>query len=521
MKNLLLGISAIVLLFTACQRDGAKDKATTNPDSNPNNVLESNNSAIKPNDSAPMSKDQLDERIKAIMQTKKDFNWAWMDDYFFWSAVNATRPIVAIGYKPTGESDISDKIHEIDLNSKNWKATHDALVAFILTEYNTLHSDKPLTQKDIMIEDDNVLPRIVVRMADYDVLAKIRHLKNVRYMDVLDYGINGDERSGSGCSGTLPASVPTVDLTTITPNARVPWNFTTMGIPAAWNATGAANGAGITIGVIDAGISSTQPMLNADFASGLSTGRTVTTSATYGTSAFNTCTHGTSMCGLAVGPRNNSGATMGVAWKSNLKFIRGAEDVILDGSDEQTGVKNAMIEMGNTAAVKVISISLGTPFYSGTLEDGVNYAYGKGKMIFAAAGTSTSFLSWWGVIYPAKLEKCVAMTGIKENGATCAICHDGSEVDFTITMERTADSNRNSMSYYSSGTAPSYVGGSSCATAMGAGIAALVWSATPSLTREKVLTALSTTAQYKASKNGTWGWGRIDPSAAIAKGKTL
>jgi hypothetical protein len=226
------------------------------------------------------------------------------------------------------------------------------------------------------------------------------------------------------------------------------------------------------------------------------------------------------MAGLATGPRNNSGATMGVAWRSNLNFIRAAEDVVLDGADEQTGVKNAMVQMGDNANVKIISLSLGTPFSSGTLEDGVNYAYNKGKLIFAAGGTSLSWLSWWGVIYPAKLDKCVAMTGIKENGSTCTVCHDGSEIDFTVTMERNVNSDRSSLSYHSSGTLPSYVGGSSCSTAMGAGMAALVWSTKPSWTRDQVLNALKTTAQNYPTKNGTYGWGKINPVAAVNWAKT-
>jgi serine protease len=521
MKRILLNtLSALVLFTIGCQREAGKDKTTIAPDSNPNQVLVMNDNLIKPNDASALTKEQLDAKIEALIKGKKDFNWAWMDDHFFWSAVNSVKPIVAIGYKPTGVGDISNTIHEINIQDKNWKSTHDALIQFILTEYNILHANKPLTIRDIMVEDDTVLPRIVVRMGDYDVLAKLRHLQNVRYMDVMDYGLTDAERSASGCSGTAATTIPAADMTTITPNARVPWNFTTMGIPTAWNMAGATNGAGITVGVIDAGLSNTQPMLNGSFASGLSTGRTVTSAATLGTTPFNTCTHGTSMAGLAVGPRNNSGATMGVAWKSSLHFIRAAEDVILDGSDEQTGVKNAFIAMGNNEAVKIISISLGTPIYSGTLEDGVNYAYGKGKMIFAAAGTSTTWLSWWGVIYPAKLDKCVAMTGIRENGSTCGTCHDGAEVDFTVTMERDADNSRNSLSYHTSGTQPGYVGGSSCSTAMGAGMAALIYTAKPGLTREKVLQAMSTTAQY-TTKNGYYGWGKINPVAAITKAKTL
>jgi hypothetical protein len=149
------------------------------------------------------------------------------------------------------------------------------------------------------------------------------------------------------------------------------------------------------------------------------------------------------------------------------------------------------------------------------LTDGVNYAHSRGKMILAAAGTSFDWTSWWGVIYPAALSKCVAVTGVKENGSRCSSCHDGSQVDLTIVMERNSSSDRNSLSLPASGTAPTYIGGSSSATATAAGIAAVVWSANPGKTREQVLQCLTSTAQFAASPSGSKGYGNINASAAV------
>ncbi|MBL0065438.1 MAG: hypothetical protein IPP38_10570 [Bacteroidetes bacterium] len=122
--------------------------------------------------------------------------------------------------------------------------------------------------------------------------------------------------------------------------------------------------------------------------------------------------------------------------------------------------------MGDLNDIKIISMSIGTPFSSGTLKDGVTYAYNKGKLIFAAAGTSFSWTSWWGVIYPAALSQCQAVTGVTESSSTCSDCHDGSQVDFTIPMQRNGNSNRTSLSLAPSGFNPTYIGGSSCATAI-------------------------------------------------------
>ena len=133
----------------------------------------------------------------------------------------------------------------------------------------------------------------------------------------------------------------------------------------------------------------------------------------------------------------------------------------------------------------------------------------------AAAGTSFGVTSWWGVIYPAAYSSCVAVTGVKENGSRCASCHDGSAVMYTICMERSSDSNRNSLSLSPSGVTPSYIGGSSVATATTAGIAALVWSAKPNMTRSQVMTCLTNTAQFYPTRNSTKGFGNLNATSAV------
>ncbi len=319
--------------------------------------------------------------------------------------------------------------------------------------------------------------------------------------------------STSGCSASTTA-INSADWTTIPPGCRLPWNYNNLNIPAAWNT---AQGEGIKIGIIDGGISATQAFWSTQFTNGYSNvARTLTTDYTYGTSVYTICTHGNSMSGLAVSPRNDQDAITGVAYKASLHFIHGCEDVVLDLSSEKTAVKNALIKMGDAADIKIVSMSIGSPFASGVLQDGVNYAYNKGKMLFAAAGTSSGWTSWWGVVYPAAYSVCNAITGVKENGSTCSSCHDGSQVDFTIPMERNANSNRNSLSLPLSGILSTYIGGSSAATSTAAGIAALVWSVNPALTRQQVFECLRNTSQNYPAVSSTHGYGNLNAGAAVA-----
>lgn len=511
MKRLLLPSLLLVTLFIAgCKREPevAPDNLATTGD-----VLRVKPAPQPVPQGEPLSREELDRAIIGKLEEKNDFQWTMVDLRTLWSATLYNDHSVSIGYKPSGVGNIDEAIHDINVQDAKWRAVHDALLTLVL---DMLNSDGrvQMSLRDILVEDDPVLPIITLRLTDKEVITRLYNLENVRYIEPLDYwpAVAQDERSSSGCAGSTYA-LNTADYTTITPNAKLPWNFANHNIPTAWNTS---QGAGITVGVIDAGISSSQPLLGSDFNNGDSNvGRTVSTSYTLGTSAFTGCTHGTSMCGAAVGPRNNTGATSGVAYKSNLAFVRACDDVVLDASSERTAVKNALIQLGNNAQVRVISMSIGSPFSYSVLSDGVNYAYGAGKLVMAAAGTSFSWTTWWGVIYPAAYSNCVAVTGVKESGSTCETCHDGSQVDLTICMERTGNSSRNSLSLPPSGTSPTYIGGSSVATSQAAGIAALVWSVKPTATRAQVLSCLTSTAQFAGAPSGSKGYGNINASAAV------
>nr|MDQ3100208.1 S8 family serine peptidase [Bacteroidota bacterium] len=309
----------------------------------------------------PLDQEALDERIIGMLEHRNDLRWEWLDVTTLWSATLYNDHSVSIGYKPADIGNIDEVIHKIDIRSQEWRAVHDELIDFILAELNQ-NSRTEIRLRDILIEDDPILPIITLRLTDPVVITKLRNLENVRYIEPLDYWPNRDDgegRSTTGCSASTQ-SLNSADLTTITPNARLPWNFNNHGIPTAWNL---AQGQGITIGVIDAGLSSSQSLLGSDFNNGDSNvGRSVTTGFTLGTSPYNSCTHGTSMSALATAPRNNAGATTGVAYKSGLHFIRACQDVVLNESSERTAVKNAMIAMGNNGSIRIISMSIGTPF---------------------------------------------------------------------------------------------------------------------------------------------------------------
>ena len=511
MKKIVLAFATLfVISIVSCQKN---ENESAEPASQGEVLRLKQNPVDEPIGTA-LSQIVIDKKIKNTLETTHDFNWESMNLTYLWSAAQYGNHAVAVGYKTLDITNIDPIIHQVKVREGKFKAVHDAIINLVVSEVNKTAEPK-ITAADIIIEDDAVLPIITFNLTDRAAITRLYNLENVRYIEPLDYNPQDEDirmQSSEGCSASSYA-VTSSDYTTTTPNCLVPWNYNNLNIPAAWNS---AQGAGIKIGVIDAGLSSTQPLLGNQFTNGFSAGnRTVTTDYTIGSSAYTTCAHGTSMSGLAVGPRNDQMATTGVAYMSSLHFIRGCNDVVLDASSEKTGVKNACVRMGDITDIKIISMSVGSPFGSSVLKDGVTYAYNKGKMIFAAAGTSFSWTTWWGVIYPAAYSQCYAITGVNEGGSTCNDCHDGSQVDFTIPMQRSGNNSRTSLSLPLSNTSPKYIGGSSAATATMAGIAALVWSVKPSLTRQQVYDILKNTAQYTSSTS-SHGYGNPNASAAVA-----
>jgi serine protease len=513
MKKITLALAAMFIIsIVGCQKN---ENENVSPDtSSQEPVLKEKQNPVSEPVGEPLSQIVIDKKIKSTLEATHSFGWDNMSIDYLWSAAQYGNHAVAVGYKIADLGDISPVIHLIKIRTGKWKAVHDALIDLVVSEVNKTAAPK-ISAADIIIEDDPVLPIITFNLTDRSALTRLYNLENVRYIEPLDYNPQDNEirmESSSGCSGSNYA-LNAADYTTTTPNCRLPWNYNNLNIPAAWNT---AQGAGIKIGIIDAGISSTQPLLGSQFTNGMSAGtRTVTYDYTIGSSAFTSCAHGTSMSGLAAGPRNDQNATTGVAYQSSLHFIHACDDVVLDASAEKTGVKNALTRMGDMTDLKIISMSVGSPFASSVLKDGVTYAYNKGKMIFAAAGTSFSWTTWWGVIYPAAYSQCYAITGVNESGSTCVDCHDGSQVKFTIPMERSGNTSRNSLSLTLSTTTPSYIGGSSAATATMAGIASLVWSVKPTLSRAQVYDILKNTAQY-VNITSNHGYGNPNASAAVA-----
>lgn len=475
--------------------------------------------------------DRIDAFIKQQLQANHKFDWSTASDEMVWSALQQSDKIMSIGYKPAGESGVEDRLATIDINDPAWKAARQSVLQLILQEEKKTRKDLTLSQLEEWPEF--VLPVIDVKVENFSTVKLLRASNLVRYAEPMGYEPYDNQGaqnalSSSGCGSNVATAglVAGVDYTTILPNTKQSWNYTYHKIPNAWART---TGAGVKVFIIDTGCEFDQENLGSAFNQGSSSGRTVEKIVTLPRSTFlgiptgpvetadDGCGHGTSMAGACAAPRGTDGAACGVAYNCNLVTCRAAADVYLDESREVKGASDAYTNAANRADVKIISMSMGKITSSSQLSDAIKYAYGKGKLMFCAAGTSFSWTSgWFGVIFPAYMTEVNAVTGVRDNNfnTNCTDCHKGAETDFTVVMEK-AVNERHPLSLAMSGDAPSTVGGSSVSTATTAGIAALVWSRFPTYSRAQILEKLIISSSNYPTRNSSYGWGNINAEAAI------
>ncbi len=489
-----------LLVFTSCSKEESMNTTAI---------------AIEETQRTPLTPTEINAKIDQSLNTKGGFNWSETSSHLLWSAVVNGNNVVTIGF---GNSKSN---FERAKTSNNAKIQSELLS--IITKYEATTLDK------VLLLSDADLNLVDVMIKNQETIIALRQSRYIRYIEPADYSYlnvrNAENRSSgssSGC-GYEATALAAADYTTVTPNAKVPWTFYQHNIPNAWNIS---TGSGITIGIIDTGVSPNQSLLGSNFNNGLSSGRTIQKNGVYidsiwpwstGTDGVNDlCGHGTSMASVAAAPRNNKGLPVGVAYNANLVTYRAASNVVLDGYQEQEAVKKAFTALANKSNVKIISMSMGHIFSVGKIEDAIKLAYGKGKLIFCAAGTSTSFTNFVGVIFPAWMPETVAVTGVKEGSMyqVCDNCHSGGKVEFTVAMQRASSGNTVPVdSYYENQT--DYVGGSSVATATTAGIAALVWSKNPTWTRAQVLTKMRQSANLYPNKNSEFGYGNVNAFLAV------
>jgi thermitase len=273
---------------------------------------------------------------------------------------------------------------------------------------------------------------------------------------------------------------------TLTPNdpyyANWTWYLKAIHTPLAWDTT---TGTGATIAVLDSAIDSNHPDLAANMVPGYNFIKNSTDTVTY-----TGCPHGTTVAGAAAAVGNNATGTVGVAFSSKIMPL-----IIADGSTGCLGMWSAMASSITYAAdhgVRIINISyggVGTQYFDSATQSAITYAWNKGAIVFASAGNNTTDI----VTYPAADQNAVGVAATDVSGNAAVFSNYGNWVSLSAPGQGIFTTDYEGTPGYISGDYTS-AAGTSYASPIAAGVAALVFAANPSLTNVQALNILKQTA---------------------------
>jgi len=437
-------------------------------------------------DATPVTLDPAGRPIPTRAQERPG-TFADMPDAALWRHVEASGGMVTVGLKSPGSP------------RGTWRGQ------LLIDRMGMSKTARALLEQPgvTLVRLDEVLPTVQVRLADFETMERVRRLG---YVDYVEPSVAvGDINSHAGVGGCGWGGAWTGDRQYTASGDIYSQKFTAMNIPAAWNLS---SGAGVTVGLIDTGISSTQGQLVSGFNAGQSTGRTLRLMYITPTfaSAYDECGHGTRMAGIIAAPRDGS-SVGGVAYRANLVSVRHANGVAAVSSSDAKYSVRAAAENGS----KVVVMAWESLNWWWQVSDEIEYQhYNRPVLFLGAAGTSGcgDGILDSNVVFPADMPEVMAVTGINYpgGGVPCGI-HSGSDVEVTA--------------YLSVPTTGRYtgdvveMGGSSNATAVMGGIAALVWSYNPALTRDQVRARLQQAGAYYPSRNSTQGYGLVNALKAV------
>jgi len=230
--------------------------------------------------------------------------------------------------------------------------------------------------------------------------------------------------------------------------------------------------------------------------------------------------HGTCVAGIAGAISNNSVGVAGIDWNAKIVPLK------VLGSDGYGYIFDivAAIQYAADNNIAVVNLSLISDSYSSSLESIVNYAYGKGVIIAAAAGNDDSS----NVLYPAKFTNVLAVgasnssdqkiTPSMTGGAWGS--NYGPELDVVAPGINLYTTDISGVGGYSNGNYLFDFGGTSGATPHVAGEAALLKAFFPSFSNSQIMSKIKSGADNIDSVNpsysGLLGNGRINLEKTIS-----
>ena len=268
------------------------------------------------------------------------------------------------------------------------------------------------------------------------------------------------------------------------------WHLPKVLAPQAWDLTqGDAN---VVIAIVDSGVDSNHPEFAAKLVPGYNTYNNSTNTADqYG--------HGTEVAGVAGAASDNGIGIASMAGQSPIMPIRVTDAT---GRATSASIANGLVWAADHGA-SVLNLSFNGVAGNATIRTAAEYAFNRGALVVAAAGNC-------GCVDPtAENPYVLSVSATDESDGVAYFSSTGPYVDIAAPGSNILTTAMGGLYLIESGT--------SLASPIVAGVAALVFSANPALTPAEVTQLIESTAidLGAVGYDPAFGYGRIDAFAAV------
>ncbi|CCI03843.1 S8 family peptidase [Microcystis aeruginosa] len=195
------------------------------------------------------------------------------------------------------------------------------------------------------------------------------------------------------------------------PDYSKQWNLRGINIERAWEEN---HGEGITVAVIDTGVSKVPDLRETEFVEGYDF-------VNDRSNAEDDNGHGTHVAGTIAQSTNNNYGVAGIAYKAKIMPLK-----VLSGTGGGTVADIAeAIRFAVDNKADVINMSLGGGGETQVMKDAIEYAYSKGVVIVAAAGNADDNSA----AYPARFPHVIGVSAVDASGNKAPYSNFGAGID--------------------------------------------------------------------------------------------
>ena len=313
----------------------------------------------------------------------------------------------------------------------------------------------------------------------------------------LAYGVLPSLLVLSALSATGASAAPVAGVTPL--SAEWPLDAQHFDAVKVW---GLSRGAGVTVAVVDSGVSASHP----DLAGRVLPGSDITRQAANGQIDVSDDSHGTSVAGVIAATGGTGHGMAGLAPASSILPVR----ISTDGAADPLALAEGIVYAARHGA-EVINVSMTTDVADPQLRDAVGYAVEHNIVVVAAAGNDGRTGNQ--VSYPAAFPGVVAVSGTTQDSAFWPTSESGSYISLAAPA----------VGIYSTNNSGGYLtkDGTSYSAPYVSATAALLRAAFPSENAGQIIARLITTADRPTGAGGVHGrddqlgYGVVNPLKAL------